>query len=112
MQLSVPRNHTLNIIRRAERNGFKAIVLGVDESVTRMYHRHEGGIDLSAAPNPNMIEPTTTYTDSSQSWNDVAWVKSQTSLPVVVKGLLDASQVKDAHDAGVDAIYVSNQAGR
>ena len=50
--------------------------------------------------------------DPNQSWDDVAWLKSQTSLPVVVKGLLDASQVKDAHEAGVDAIFVSNQGGR
>ena len=98
----------MNIIRRAERNGFQAIVLGVDESVSRIWH----GDARSNAPKPNAIEHADDYHDSSQSWDDVAWVKSQTSLPVVVKGLLDASQVKDAHDAGVDAIYVSNQASR
>jgi len=42
----------------------------------------------------------------------VKWVKSLTSLPVVVKGVLAAEDAASAVEAGADAIIVSNHGGR
>ena len=98
------------MIRRAEENGFKAIVLGIDEPLERL--KRESDFSWFEISQVNFNGPEEESMDPDQSWDDVAWLKSQTSLPVVVKGLLDASQVKDAHEAGVDAIFVSNQGGR
>ena len=106
----MPRNHTLDIVQRAQMNNFKAMVLTIDEPVLRLSYG-----DQYAFANfsyPNFQSNNTLDEDPSQSWEDVAWLKRHTTLPLVVKGLLEASQVKDALDAGVDAIIVSNHGGR
>jgi 4-hydroxymandelate oxidase len=43
---------------------------------------------------------------------DIAWLKQQVSLPVVVKGIMGADDARDAVDAGADALVVSNHGGR
>jgi isopentenyl diphosphate isomerase/L-lactate dehydrogenase-like FMN-dependent dehydrogenase len=43
---------------------------------------------------------------------DIQWLKSQTSLPVVIKGILSSEDARIAVDAGADAIVVSNHGGR
>jgi len=46
------------------------------------------------------------------SWFDVAWIKSLTDLPVVVKGVLSPADAVAAMQAGAAAIVVSNHGGR
>ena len=43
---------------------------------------------------------------------DIRWLKSQTALPVVVKGILNSEDARVAVDAGADALVVSNHGGR
>ncbi|KAI1320447.1 Hydroxyacid oxidase 1 [Mortierella claussenii] len=50
--------------------------------------------------------------DPSLNWDDIKWIRSITSLPVVVKGVLTAEDAKLAADAGVEGIVVSNHGGR
>jgi isopentenyl diphosphate isomerase/L-lactate dehydrogenase-like FMN-dependent dehydrogenase len=51
--------------------------------------------------------------DPSATWDTlVPWVKSMTSLPVVVKGILTIEDAKLAVKYGVDGIIVSNHGGR
>ncbi|MEV0727347.1 alpha-hydroxy acid oxidase [Polymorphospora sp. NPDC050346] len=50
--------------------------------------------------------------DPSLSWADVAWVRSVTRLPLVLKGILDPDDAALAVDAGADAVVVSNHGGR
>lgn len=50
--------------------------------------------------------------DPTLNWSDIAWVRSITKLPVVVKGVLTAEDAKLAADTGVEAILVSNHGGR
>ena len=110
LQLSVPRDHVTDIVQRAQRNGFKAMVLTIDEPVFRISYGKQ--IYLGNFSYPNARSNSITDKDRCQSWEDVAWLKRRTTLPLVVKGLLDASQVTDALNAGVDAIMVSNHGGR
>jgi 4-hydroxymandelate oxidase len=42
----------------------------------------------------------------------VAWLKSQTSLPIVLKGILDPEDAALALSVGVDGLVVSNHGGR
>ena len=46
------------------------------------------------------------------SWNDIAWLKSQTSLPIILKGILSPDDAVLAIESGVDGIVVSNHGGR
>ena len=50
--------------------------------------------------------------DSSVTWKDVAWVRSQWDGPLIVKGLLDPDDARQAADSGADGIVVSNHGGR
>jgi lactate 2-monooxygenase len=46
------------------------------------------------------------------TWDDLAWLREQTTLPIVLKGLLHPDDARAAVDAGVDGIVVSNHGGR
>jgi len=46
------------------------------------------------------------------TWDDLAWLREQTSLPLLVKGILTAEDARTAVDRGVDGIVVSNHGGR
>jgi isopentenyl diphosphate isomerase/L-lactate dehydrogenase-like FMN-dependent dehydrogenase len=46
------------------------------------------------------------------TWADLAWLRAQTSLPLILKGLCHPDDVRRAKDAGVDGIYCSNHGGR
>lgn len=50
--------------------------------------------------------------DASVSWKDVEWVRSQWDGPLVIKGILDPEDARDAAANGVDGIVVSNHGGR
>jgi len=50
--------------------------------------------------------------DASVTWKDVDWVRSQWGGPLVVKGILDPDDAREAAANGADAIVVSNHGGR
>jgi L-lactate dehydrogenase (cytochrome) len=50
--------------------------------------------------------------DPSITWKDVAWVRERWPGKLLVKGVLDADDARNAVAAGVDAIVVSNHGGR
>ena len=50
--------------------------------------------------------------DPSITWRDVAWVRERWPGKLVLKGILDAGDAKQAAASGVDAIVVSNHGGR
>ncbi len=46
------------------------------------------------------------------TWDDLPWLRSLTSLPILLKGICHPDDVRRAKDGGVDAIYCSNHGGR
>jgi len=50
--------------------------------------------------------------DASVGWKDVDWVRKQWDGSLVIKGILDPNDAKQALANGVDAIVVSNHGGR
>ena len=53
-----------------------------------------------------------TFPNLSLTWNDLAWLREQTELPLLVKGVLTAEYARRAHDFGIDGVVVSNHGGR
>ncbi|MFT4287455.1 alpha-hydroxy-acid oxidizing protein [Nocardioides sp.] len=53
-----------------------------------------------------------TFGNPGLTWDDVAWLRSLTPLPLVLKGICAPDDVRRARDAGVDGIYCSNHGGR
>ncbi|KAG9228326.1 FMN-dependent dehydrogenase-domain-containing protein [Amylocarpus encephaloides] len=52
------------------------------------------------------------YIDSTLSWDDLPWLRSCTSLPIVLKGVQTAMDAKIAAEHGIDGIVLSNHGGR
>lgn len=50
--------------------------------------------------------------DASVTWDDLAWVRKHWPGKLVLKGILDPEDAKEAVNAGADAIVVSNHGGR
>ena len=46
------------------------------------------------------------------TWDDLAWIKEETGLPVVVKGVMSPRTAAAAVQHGMDGIYISNHGGR
>lgn len=50
--------------------------------------------------------------DPGLTWDDVAWLRSITTLPILVKGIVRADDAERATKVGVSGIVVSNHGGR
>lgn len=50
--------------------------------------------------------------DPSIGWSDIEWVRDYWKGPLVIKGVLDAADARDAVRFGADGIVVSNHGGR
>jgi len=46
------------------------------------------------------------------TWDDLPWLRSITSLPLIVKGIQHPDDARRAREAGVDGVYCSNHGGR
>lgn len=49
---------------------------------------------------------------SALSWSDIADIRSQCSVPLIVKGIATSEDAELAIEHGVDVVYVSNHGGR
>lgn len=63
------------------------------------------GLDDYFAWMRNNFDPTVT-------WADLEWVRSQWQGPLIVKGILDAEDAREAVAHGADGLIVSNHGGR
>ncbi|HST56439.1 MAG TPA: lactate 2-monooxygenase [Solirubrobacteraceae bacterium] len=52
------------------------------------------------------------FANPTVTWADLAWLREQTRLPIVLKGILHPDDARRALDAGVDGLLVSNHGGR
>src|SRR6476620_8453691 len=66
------------------------------------------------APEPRAAVETflDVFSRPSLTWDDLPRLRSLTSLPIVLKGILHPDDARRAVDAGVDGVYVSNHGGR
>ncbi len=120
------RGVTLDLIRRAEDAGCEALVLTVDTPWMgrrlRDYrnrfalpaHVRTADIIVTTAADQRRVEARPHGQDLSPAltWPALTWLREQTLLPLVVKGLLAAEDARQAVEHGVDAIVVSNHGGR
>jgi L-lactate dehydrogenase (cytochrome) len=50
--------------------------------------------------------------DASITWHDIAWIRAHWDGPLIVKGILDVEDAREAVKLGADGIVVSNHGGR
>lgn len=130
LYLQHDRVFTAELIQRAERAGYQALVLTVDAPLVGLRHaeRRAGfslpaGIDavnlrgMRALPPFTARAGETSLFDSPQittaaRWQDVEWLRDQTRLPLLLKGILHPDDARQARTLGVDGVIVSNHGGR
>ncbi|KAJ8567906.1 hypothetical protein K7X08_020628 [Anisodus acutangulus] len=124
------RNVVAQLVRRAERAGFKAIALTVD---TPRLGRREAdiknrfvlppnltlknfeGLDIGTMDKANdsgLASYVAGQVDRTLSWKDVQWLQTITSMPILVKGVLTAEDARIAVQSGAAGIIVSNHGAR
>jgi 4-hydroxymandelate oxidase len=123
------REWTAALAKRAADAGYRALVLTVDVPVLgrrRRDERHGFGLPpgVSAAHTLGPIAPAgtadgsglATYLgaalDAALGFDDLAWLREVSGLPVVVKGVLRGDDARRCVDAGAAAVVVSNHGGR
>ncbi|KAI3873971.1 hypothetical protein MKW98_001620 [Papaver atlanticum] len=115
------------LVQRAERSGYKAIVLTVEtpklgrrwadiknKMVAPELKNFDGLLSTEAVDeNGSKLEALASQVlDSSLNWNDIGWLKSITNLPIILKGVLTSEDAIKAVEAGVAGIIVSNNGAR
>ena len=137
-QLYTPADRELaeSLVHRAEAAGFRAIVVTLDTWVTGWRPR-----DLATSNFPQLrghclanytSDPVfrarlsdTAASDTNATvgqwvqlfgnaltWDDLPWLRSITTLPLLGKGICHPDDARRVIDAGVDGIYCSNHGGR
>lgn len=52
------------------------------------------------------------FIDPGLCWDDIKWLRKQTHLPLLLKGVMSADDVKLAMDHGLEGVVLSNHGGR
>lgn len=121
------RAFTAALVKRAEVAGYQAMVLTVDAPVSGIRNREqragfvlpEGveavnlrGMQAAGGQGEGRILLGTPLLETAPTWDDLQWLRSQTRLPLLVKGVMCADDARQAVLAGVDGLIVSNHGGR
>ena len=125
MLVFTDRDFTKTFIERAERNGYRGIILTVDAPVLGKryckpislpsplrYANLDSLKNAAVAVGQDVGDYGVYLRDKSLQWSDIAWLKSITKLPIVLKGILTAEMAEIAVQHKVDGITVSNHGGR
>lgn len=126
------RDVAKRLVQRAEAAGYLAICLTVDVPHLGRRERdlrnrlefppeitHVNYLGEVEIPPPSTQSTGSALADSaghlidpSLNWSDIDWLRSLTSLPIVLKGIMTAEDARLAVDHGAAGIVVSNHGGR
>jgi 4-hydroxymandelate oxidase len=107
------------LVQRVEAAGYRAIVLTADSPYLGRRERDlRNQFRLSQHLSmPNFGDESATASSRSRhmadnTWETLDWLRSVTSLPILLKGILTAEDALLAVERGIDGIVVSNHGGR
>lgn len=118
------RDFTLKLVRQAEAAGYAALVLTLDAPVNGLRNREQRagfvmppGIEAVNLRGMAPAPAATTLLGGpllavAPTWQDLAWLRAQTRLPLLAKGIMHPEDARLALEHGIDGIVVSNHGGR
>lgn len=128
LYMQTTREATLKLVRRAEAAGYAALVVTVDAPVNGVRNiEQRAGFRLPAhvrAVNIEGVEGPVSRAgpgespvfkgllDRAPTWADFEWLRAETRLPILLKGIVHPDDAERAIAAGADGIVVSNHGGR
>jgi lactate oxidase len=124
MQIYLPadRGVARELIQRAKDAGYTALIPTIDTTLaypreTNMRNNFRTPLSLGRGNAPrNEKDPVKAAQMMASkvdlNWDDIAWMKQETNLPVIIKGVMSPVTATQAIERGVDGVYVSNHGGR
>ncbi len=129
LYLQSDRGFTRELVQRAEAAGYEALVLTVDAPVSGVRDRERragfalppgvSAVNLQGQHTPPaaVLQPgqSALFDDlltHAPTWDDVAWLRSITQLPVLLKGITHPLDARLALEHGAAGVIVSNHGGR
>jgi 4-hydroxymandelate oxidase len=128
LYMQLERNDTLRLVRRAEAAGYEALLVTVDAPVNGVRNGEQrAGFRIPSHARPSNVEGFATpvsragpgespvfkgLLDRAPTWADITWLRRETALPIVLKGIVHPADAQRALSEGVDGIVVSNHGGR
>ena len=131
------RDVAASFVRRAEASGYAAIVVTLDTPALAWrprdlrnaylpFLRGEGCgqffsdpvfcAKLEKPPEEDVLAAAAmmlaTFPNLGLTWDDLGWLREQTALPLLVKGVLRGDDAERARERSIDGIIVSNHGGR
>jgi len=123
------RAFTCDLVQRAEAAGYEALVLTVDAPVSGVRDQERrtafalppgiSSVNLhgQSSPRPAALQPgqSALFDDlltHAPTWDDIAWLRSITRLPVLLKGITHPADALLALEHGAAGVIVSNHGGR
>lgn len=117
------RDITQNLINRAARYGYRALVVTCDAPVLGNRRRDVKNsftlgrftlANIEDSSVQSMRDHSSDIFDPSVTWDDLAKLKKNVgdTIKVIAKGIMTPEDAELALDAGVDGIFVSNHGGR
>ena len=112
------RDWQKDMLRRIEGAGYDALCLTVDSPDSGVRDRRfaeravwDGRTNGSMRSRGERASERQRYL-AGLTWDDVAWIRAQTKLPMIMKGLLSPLDAELAVQHGMEVVYVSNHGGR
>lgn len=129
LYLQPDRNDSLELLRRAETAGYRAIVITVDAPINGLRNSiQRAGFSLppeiqeanlthfSAPPRRQLSTGQSVILNGvmadAPDWATLQWLRKQSALPMLVKGVLHPKDAKECQTLGIDGVVVSNHGGR
>ncbi|KAI9091147.1 FMN-dependent dehydrogenase-domain-containing protein [Phlyctochytrium arcticum] len=116
------RKITERLVRHAEKRGAKGLFITVDAPQLGRREKDMRTKFVDDAPdvqssskverNEGAARAISSFIDPALSWDDIAWFKSITSMPIVLKGVQAGEDAVLAAQSGIAGIVVSNHGGR
>lgn len=114
------REATAVLLNKALAAGASTIVFTVDAPVKQALIDLPAGISAVNLARPLRMQPIQPgqsqvfdgWMSQAPTWEDVAWLRQQVKVPVLIKGLMHVEDARRAVTLGCDGIVVSNHGGR
>lgn len=128
---------TASLLQRAENSGYTALVVTLDTAMLGWRERDlqhpylpfllghglanyfTDPVFYSRLESPPLADPASAirlwanlFSNTALEWSDLAWLRGQTRLPILLKGILHPDDARLAVDHGANGIIVSNHGGR
>lgn len=116
---------TIHLLKKIESAGYKAIVLTVDVPIMGKRERDIRNqfnlpnikhfnkyLNINREDDISVKNFTDQYFQQILTWYDVEWIKNNTNLPIILKGVMRVDDALKAIDYGIAGIIVSNHGGR